>query len=54
MFREQENDDDKHDEDQLQEDLELVNIALEDEQADEILPDTPGEIPATPNPNDKK
>jgi hypothetical protein len=42
---------DDPDPDQLKEDLDLVETALADPEADEILPVTPPEIPAV-NPSD--
>ncbi len=55
MFADDDSDKDKSDHDKLKEDIELLELAIKDPLADELLPMTPDELPAIkPDSDDKK
>ncbi len=55
MFADDDPDKDKSDHDKLKEDIELLELAIKDPLADELLPMTPDELPAIkPDSDDKK
>ncbi len=55
MFADDDPDKDKSDHDKLKEDIELLELAIKDPLADELLPTTPDELPAIkPDSDDKK
>ena len=55
MFADDDPDKDKSDHDKLKEDMELLELAINDPLADELLPVTPDELPAIkPDSGDKK
>jgi len=55
MFADDDPDKDKSDHDKLKEDIELLELAINDPLADELLPVTPDELPAIkPDSDDKK